>query len=292
MSVLPRLSRGDRGRWSTVAAGLVALALRFGGAMPLTAQTQVAAATVPPNQPVFAIVPASIELGAIPVRVELTVTGAPPSTGFSVDVLFDPGQVAVTGIELGEWAGSTGRPVQPLGPNLDEPGRLVLGALMVGEAPAPEGDGVLAVLTLAGVGSGTSNLTLAKPLLVRVGAGSEPVAAIGEGAEVVVADVPQAAATLAVAAAATLAAAPVAGLVPGFVAAVEAEATSGAPRLGTVVATALATFTPGAVPATPPAPFGETAAPSSNTGRNLILAAVLFGAIAFLWIWARRSSPL
>lgn len=236
--------------------------------------------------PVFALEPNQIVLGAEPVRVELTVVGAPASTGFSVDVLFDSKQVAVTGVVLGDWPGSTGRPVQPLGPNLDQPGRLVLGALMVGDAPAPEGDGVLAVLTLSGLADGTSKLTLSNALLVRVGENSEPLPALTEDAAVIAAGVPAAAAAAAVAAASALAAAPNAGLVPDFVDAVSAQATNNAPQFGAAVPTAVASFTP-AVVATPVAssPSGSGATPS---GRTVVLAAVIVGITAFLWVFARR----
>jgi len=277
-------SRANRARLAAVLAVTSAVAGGWGRPTRLAAQEQ--------PSPVFALVPAHIELGAVPVRVQLTVAGAPASSGFSVDVLFDPMQVAVTGIDLGDWAGSTGRPVQPLGPSLNQPGRLVLGALMVGDAPAPEGDGVLAVLTLAGLAHGTSNLTLSKALLVR-SEGSQPLPALAQQAAVVVSDVPQAAATAAVAAAATLAAAPHAGLVPDFVRAVEAEATQGAPGLGATVATAVASFTPGDVMATPVALLGQSGVEqTSNSGRNVVLAAALVGAMAFWWVGARRRPPL
>jgi hypothetical protein len=240
----------------------------------------------------MALEPERVQLGGEPVRVELTVTGAPPTGGFSVDILFDPAVVAVTGVTLGDWPGSTGRAVQPLGPNPDHPGRATLGALMVGEGAAPEGDGVLAVLMLTGLAEGTTDITLNKATLVGTDRNAPPVMARTRNAVAVVAAVSADAVSTAAAAATALASAPRTGLVPAFVAEVEAEATRDAPALGSVVAPARATFTPstsGTPPSTTSGASGVDEA-SAWSGRNLVLVAVLAAATAFVWALARRSS--
>jgi hypothetical protein len=256
----------------------------------------------PAETPLVALRPAVIEAGTEPVTLELVVTGAPPASGFSAELHYDDAAIALTSIELGDWPGSTGRPVQPLGPNLDRPGRAVLGALMAGDEPAPEGDGVLARLGIAGLSAGSTTIEVASALVVSAGSSPEPITARAAGSEVIVTALDDGAAERARAAATDLAARPRAPLADDFMTAVAAEATRDAEPPGAAPAPRLATYTPAGEPGigdgasseaggtAEPGAAGDAAPPAPVPRRTgLALAAALAVAVAALWAASRRA---
>ncbi len=86
---------------------------------------------------------------------------------FQFTLVYDPDLVEVQAISVGDFPASTGRSVNPLGPKI-EAGRALFGAFSFGDAAGPEGDGVLAVVTLAAKGPGTSELRLEDVQVVDV----------------------------------------------------------------------------------------------------------------------------
>ena len=81
--------------------------------------------------------------------------------GFEFDLLFTPTVVTVDSVTLGDFLGSTGRTVIPVGPDVDnQAGSASFGAASIGSAPGPDGTGVLATITLTSQGVGISPLDL------------------------------------------------------------------------------------------------------------------------------------
>lgn len=86
---------------------------------------------------------------------------------FQFTLVYDPDLVEVRAISVGDFPASTGRNVNPLGPKI-EAGRALFGAFSFGNAAGPEGDGALAVVTLAAKKPGTSELRLEDVQVVDV----------------------------------------------------------------------------------------------------------------------------
>jgi hypothetical protein len=235
----------------------------------------------PKAEPRLRLVPPSVDVVEGQVVVDLTLTDAPTSSGFSADLLFDGDRLAVVGVALGPWPGSTGRAVQPLGPTLG-PGRLALGALMVGEQPGPDGAGVLATITFAPLDDGAVRIEIENPTLVGADGSVIPVTA--EGADVAITQPPSEEGVAHTAATATaLAAAPRSGLVGDFVAAVEAQATAAAPGRAVPARTSIATFTPirGG---------GDPSGSQASGGTALIVIALVVAGVVFAWVVLRRGA--
>lgn len=282
-----------------VAAALILGAGGAAGAPRVMAQAQPSAAS-PSKGPTLRFEPPSLALEAEAATVDLVVAGAQATTGFQSDILFDATVVAVTGVELGPWIGSTGRPVQPLGPNLEIPGRLVVGAVTAGDMPAPTGDGVLVRITIAAVAPGESDLILANASLI--GADLAPVSpGLEQGrVSVLLGDGANGTGGTSVAAAQTVAAEPRATLAQDFVTAVAADATREAPQRATAAA-ALASAGAGtaasgrtmATPGATPGPREELRwrepATRSSSGKWLGGLAALTG-ILVAWAIGRRRA--
>lgn len=96
------------------------------------------------------------------VRISITVQDINDLGAFQLDLTYSPALVRADAAELTDFLGSTGRNVAPLGPTIDQAaGRVTLGAFSFGSAPGPDGDGVLAVITLTtSLTPGVTALTL------------------------------------------------------------------------------------------------------------------------------------
>jgi len=69
--------------------------------------------------------------------------------GFQFTLVYEPTMVSVEHATLGDFPGSTGRSIVPLGPTIDnEAGRLTFGAFAFGDEAGPSGTGPLAIITL------------------------------------------------------------------------------------------------------------------------------------------------
>jgi len=69
---------------------------------------------------------------------------------YQCDIVFAPSIVQVISVQYGDFPGSTGRTVVPVGPNIDnDAGRVSFGASTAGSQEGPSGSGgVLAIVTL------------------------------------------------------------------------------------------------------------------------------------------------
>jgi general secretion pathway protein D len=80
---------------------------------------------------------------------------------FQFDMLYITTTVTVDSVSLGDFLGSTGRTVIPVGPIIDnQAGRVAFGAATIGSASGPNGTGALAHITLTAQGVGNSPLDL------------------------------------------------------------------------------------------------------------------------------------
>ena len=80
---------------------------------------------------------------------------------FELEMSYYPSVVQVEDVVLGDFLGSTGRQVTPLGPEIDnEAGLTRFAAFSVGEEPGPTGSGALAIVTLSAQAYGESPLHL------------------------------------------------------------------------------------------------------------------------------------
>ena len=87
--------------------------------------------------------------------------------GFEFDLLYIPAIITVGDVTLGDFPGSTGRTVIPIGPIIDnEAGKTSFGATTAGIGPGPNGMGELAIISLTARGEGESPLDLQNVLLV------------------------------------------------------------------------------------------------------------------------------
>ena len=125
----------------------------------------------------------SLRLSVAEAEVATTVSIAPPARSVSVGEVFtasvqvaaaanlgsyqatlvyEPGLLRVEAVTLGDFLGSTGRPVTPRAPVIDNAaGRATFGAYTTGAAPAgPDGAGTLALVRLRALAQGTAHLDL------------------------------------------------------------------------------------------------------------------------------------
>jgi hypothetical protein len=109
---------------------------------------------------------------SIAFTVDIVVTDASSLDGWQAVLIYDPDLLAVDAIAQGDFLTSTGRTETGLGLHADGPGRTMIGGYTFGTAPAPSGSGLLARLTLRGLTTGTTAITLAEVVLTSsAGAG-------------------------------------------------------------------------------------------------------------------------
>jgi len=86
--------------------------------------------------------------------------------GFEMNVGFDPTIVQAQDVTIGDFLGSTGRTVVPLGPAIDnDAGTIYFGAATTGDTAGPDGQGILATITFTPIASGHTRLALSDVLL-------------------------------------------------------------------------------------------------------------------------------
>ena len=82
-------------------------------------------------------------------------------SGFQFDIVFDPAVVQAEDAIVGEFLGSTGRTIFPVGPDIDNiEGKITYGAITFGDAAGVDGSGVLAVVVFTGLADGTTDLDI------------------------------------------------------------------------------------------------------------------------------------
>jgi len=106
---------------------------------------------------------------------------------FQFDVTFSSSVLTVTAVELGPFLGSTGRSVSPVAP-IYGAGSVTYAAFSFGTNAGPNGDGVLATLTLQAKTAGTSPLHLQNVTLLDPDAG--PISASAQDGAVTVGPIP------------------------------------------------------------------------------------------------------
>jgi len=100
----------------------------------------------------------TVRIGS-PFTVTASILNVTDLGGFQFELTYDPTCVEAIGATLGPFLGSTGRSVAEVGPTF-EPGSVTYGAYSFGADPGPNGDGVLATITLEATSVGTSTLHL------------------------------------------------------------------------------------------------------------------------------------
>jgi len=94
---------------------------------------------------------------------------------FQFDLLYITTTVTADGVVMGDFLGSTGRTVSPVGPIIDnQAGRVSFGAWTVGSAPGPNGTGTLVIITLTAQDVGISRLDLQEVKVLDTHAGDQP----------------------------------------------------------------------------------------------------------------------
>ncbi|MFQ5593962.1 MAG: cohesin domain-containing protein [Anaerolineae bacterium] len=142
-----------------------------------------------PPEPAVRIEPASIQVDAgSSVQIVIEIHDVVNLGAFQFDLTYDPAIVEVESISLGDFPGSTGRSVNPLGPRL-EAGKAVYGAFSFGDSAGPDGSGALATVTLKALGGGQTPLGLGNVQVIDIGGGR--IAAASQGATVTVSGSPR-----------------------------------------------------------------------------------------------------
>lgn len=104
---------------------------------------------------------------------------------FQFDLTYDPSILQVEEATLGDFLGSTGRSMVPVGPEVDNAkGRVTFGAISFGSGPGPSGVGVLATIAFVAQGEGSSAVELREVQILDTAANAQGVTA--EGGRIVV----------------------------------------------------------------------------------------------------------
>ncbi|MBM4457711.1 MAG: hypothetical protein FJ011_08110 [Chloroflexi bacterium] len=119
-----------------------------------------------PPAPVSPSTRAHVGLDEASLAVDVSAENVNDLRGFEFDLTFDPAILQATGVSLSPFLGSTGLNTFVAGQELDSvAGHVSFGAGAYGLAPSPAGSGVLASVTFAPAGLGTSNLVLRNVVL-------------------------------------------------------------------------------------------------------------------------------
>jgi type III secretory pathway component EscT len=104
---------------------------------------------------------------------------------FQFELTYDSTILQVQEAALGDFIGSTGRSVVPVGPEVDnKEGKTTFGAINLGSGPRPSGMGVLATITFIAQGEGSTVLGLLEVQVLDTAANAQLVTV--EGGRVVV----------------------------------------------------------------------------------------------------------
>ena len=103
-------------------------------------------------------------------------------SGFQFDIVFDPAVVQAEDASVGEFLGSTGRNVFPVGPDIDNVGgKITYGAITFGSQAGVDGSGVLAEVVFTGLADGTTDLDIQNLGISDTDGQSIPVQTITDG---------------------------------------------------------------------------------------------------------------
>ena len=108
--------------------------------------------------------------------IQVVIEGGDDVVAFQLELSYDPSILQVTESTEGDFLGSTGRSVMPVGLKVDnEQGKVIFGAVSFGEATGPSGMGVLASITCVAQGEGCSLLQLLDIQVLDSQAQAQPV---------------------------------------------------------------------------------------------------------------------
>jgi hypothetical protein len=149
-------------RWLNLTAAAMLAALLYGGTGPIAS---LAAAQQFPVT--VSIDPAQVSVAAgDQFEVAVVIAGMADLGGFQLLLQYDPALIQIDEVSLGEFLGSTGRDVVPLGPNVDSTaGRVDVGAFSSGTTAGASGTGVLVKLACTAMQAGQGTLGLANIVL-------------------------------------------------------------------------------------------------------------------------------
>ncbi|MGD2146866.1 MAG: cohesin domain-containing protein [Anaerolineae bacterium] len=109
-------------------------------------------------------------------QVQVVVEGISDLGGFEFELAYDPTVLEVKDVAFGDFLGTTGRSVIPVGPALDdEEGMVAIGAATFGEQPGPSGAGVLATISYVARRAGSSELRLQNAVVLDSSASLTPI---------------------------------------------------------------------------------------------------------------------
>ncbi|MBM4465257.1 MAG: hypothetical protein FJ014_06880 [Chloroflexi bacterium] len=117
--------------------------------------------------------------------VQVVIEEAGDLGAFQFDLAYDSSILQVTEAALGDFLGSTGRSVVPIGPEVNNAERRVtFGAISFGSGSGPSGTGVLATITCIAQGEGSATLGLRQVQVLNTAASVQRVTV--DGGQVVV----------------------------------------------------------------------------------------------------------
>lgn len=147
------------------------------------------AALPTPAQP-EGVLPQSVSLGEASTTVEVGVRAAPTFRGFELTFAYDASVVAATGASPGQMFTAAGGTIQPQLVDLKTPGVVRYGLSLADTETWPEGDGVLARITLAPLAMSQNSLLQLTELVLIDEAGQRVYATPASATLVVTADPP------------------------------------------------------------------------------------------------------
>jgi len=135
---------------------------------PVPTRTPTATPTITPtpiSPPAFATMridpPQSTVMAGETFTVSVMIDDASDLGGFEFELFYIPTIIMVDNVTVGDFPGSSGRAVIPLGPRIDnQAGRTTFGAWTLGPQPGSNGTGVLATVNFTAQGEGQSPLDL------------------------------------------------------------------------------------------------------------------------------------
>jgi hypothetical protein len=93
--------------------------------------------------------------------VSVMIDNADDLGGFQFCLFYITATITVDNVTVGDFVGSTGRSLWPIGPDIDnEAGKVTLAVASFGSAPGPDGTGELASISLTAQSEGESPLDL------------------------------------------------------------------------------------------------------------------------------------
>lgn len=145
---------------------------------PSPSSSPVTSPSIPPSPTACAyptnmtVVPATPQVALnTQAQIDITVTSVQNLGAYEFTLLYNPALVQVTTVVNGSFLGSTGRTATPVGPVIDNTlGKVTFGAFTFGTQPGPDGNGILATVTLNAIAVGTTDLTLLNTLLTDINA--------------------------------------------------------------------------------------------------------------------------